>query len=417
MLLPNGCSCSEPSVHPVNWKDGGKSLLKESWYIQYWFKDPAYADKHKYGKLFTIRMNKHKLLDDRRNATAAALDHLKKMLRDHGYNPHIKKCTVIQPTGINFDISSETPFSLAMQKAYESIQVCAHTKTDLKSVLKYSQVSIAALSYDHLPVTTVRRKHIKMILEHLSKTKEIWTDNTFNYYRAHLSMLFHELEQYEAIDFNPVEKVEKKEVIKDQLTAPSKAERRDIDRELRKKGKLDKKIRRQMLRYRIYLRIFFHSGIRNTEMVSLRGKDVNLETQRIRVLIRKGKKKKIVYKTIKDIALRYWKLALASCGPDDYIFSEGLEPGKERISAAQLSRRWNRHCKEPHKKEEDRLINTKHRAYALKHSNTTETVDIADEQTAADQNSHSGTGMVVTIYDTKQAKRQHERNRKINNDY
>ncbi len=49
LQLQNGCSCSELSVSPKNWKTGGASILKKEWFIQYYFHDPAFKDKYKHG--------------------------------------------------------------------------------------------------------------------------------------------------------------------------------------------------------------------------------------------------------------------------------------------------------------------------------------------------------------------------------
>lgn len=69
MLLPNGCSCSDPTVYPPNWENTGASL-KHDWYIQYYFYDPVFKEKYKNGKLFIVKggVNRLKTLTERREA-------------------------------------------------------------------------------------------------------------------------------------------------------------------------------------------------------------------------------------------------------------------------------------------------------------------------------------------------------------
>lgn len=409
MLLYNGCSCSTPNVHPANWRSGGASSLKKDWYIQYWFRDPSqppdWQKKYPYGKLFIVKgMNDAKTLEERRALTKVLLEHELRMLRS-GYNP-IEKKNVAPAQMRGYEVEPDTPLPFALGIALDRIKT--QNKADLRSVVKYTRQAITALGYDSLPIGSVKRKHIKFILERLGSIKKLWTSNTYNYYRAHLSMLFTELVEYEAVDYNPVRDISKMKTTQKIRETLSREERRRVDLHLRKK---------KLTRFRLYIRLFFHSGIRNTEMLLIKGKHVNLKDQLVRVTIKKGRQIAEVDKTIKSIAIRYWQLALKNCGPDDYVFSRHLKPGPVPISADQITRRWEVHVKELQKKPEDRVLNITSDFYALKHGNTTEMVDILGEETAAELNSHRGTGMVRKIYDTKRFSRQHDRIKKAGNEF
>jgi hypothetical protein len=39
--LPNNCYRGKISVVPIDWKSGGKELLKKNWRIIYWFFDQS----------------------------------------------------------------------------------------------------------------------------------------------------------------------------------------------------------------------------------------------------------------------------------------------------------------------------------------------------------------------------------------
>jgi integrase len=158
-----------------------------------------------------------------------------------------------------------------------------------------------------------------------------------------------------------------------------------------------------------FVNVFFHSGARESELMRLKGKDVNLQDQTFKVTVLKGSSPEEVRKVIKTIALPFWIVALNECKPDEYVFSKGLKPGNTAISSNQITRRWLRHVK--------KALGIKADFYSLKHANTSEVVDLLSDEDAAKLNSHKGTGMVVKIYDTKRKDRQTERLKKINNKF
>jgi hypothetical protein len=84
MLLPNGCSCSNPTVYPADWENTG-ALLKHDWYIQYYFYDPVLKEKFINGKLFIVKggINRQKTLAERREAADYNMGGL---LPDWSYN-------------------------------------------------------------------------------------------------------------------------------------------------------------------------------------------------------------------------------------------------------------------------------------------------------------------------------------------
>lgn len=401
--LPNGCSCSEPTIYPSNWKTGGKVLLEKPWYIQYWFRDPSqtleWQNKHPYGKLIRIKFKGGlTTLEDLRASAKELLQNEKAMLTVDGYNPITKTNNL--PSAVASDIPPSTPFIEALRFAENTIKLGKGSKQDLKSVLKYVESAARALRIDRIQIDQVKRKHIKLLLESLSQTKKIWTAHTYNWYRANLNILFNELIEYEAIESNPVWKVTKmKEVTRIRETL-SRAQRHQVDMHLRKK---------KLASFRLFIRIFFHTGIRSTEMLSLKGSDVHLTDQTVRVTIKKGRQGIEVLKTIKDISIRYWKLALQECGPNDYIFSKNLRPGPVPITSPQITRRWETHVKDD--------LGITADFYSFKHGNTTEMVDMLGEATAAALNSHSGTGMVRKIYDTKRISREHLKIRGADNQF
>lgn len=419
LQLPHGCTCSTPTVSPKNWETGGKALLKKKWRIFYYFRDPSqpadWQQKYPSGKFIPVKgMNEAKDLDERRQITRALLEQEISMLKA-GYNPLLKTIVPVTTDLSNECVTENTPFIRALELALKSKKASDGVKVDLKSVIKYCKLAADQITargkatfemrLSDIPINQVLRKHIRMMLEGLPSVKTTWTDNTFNYYRAHLIILFKELKRQEAIEHSPMDDIEK-------LDWEAKM-REGIDKDLRHKIDMHLRKRKQM-RFRLFNRIFFHSSGRISELFRVKGKDVDLGLQVYRSKVLKGKKARTYNKTIKDIAVRYWKLALKNCGPDEYIFSTNLMPGPVAVSPKRISRRWQKYVKAP---VEDGGLDIDIDFYDHKHSNSTEVVDISGAEVAAGNASHTSTAMVAKVYDLKRMSRKHAEIKKVSNHY
>lgn len=391
--LPNNCRIGKISVFPSNWKtvSANKDLI---WRVTYWF----YDDNLKQKKQVVIKgMNRVDTLAEKQRLIKLCIDTELRSLQVDCFNPITD--TSIVPIDIDCGINPNTPLIEALNKARTQINTCM---ADLKSVIKYTEKAARKLNMDKLPVGQVKRRHIKLLLTILPEVKDYWSKNTFNYYRAHLLMLFAELLQYDAVEYNPVVKIQKaKETIMIRETL-SRKQRKEVDQHLRKL---------KLTRFRLFCKLFFHSGIRITEMLRLKGKHADLDSQLLKCLIKKGRQWEEKQKPIKNIAIRYWKFALAGCGPEDYIFSRILKPGKGNknglnIKPEVITRMWAKYVKAPKDKGG---LGIDIGFYPFKHANTTEMVDRLGEEDAAELNSHKGTAMVRKIYDTKQVSRQQVR--------
>ena len=404
--LPNNCRCSDLNVHPKNWKTA-KASLKISWYITYRFYDPL-SEKFKNGKLIQIKgMNKLKDLASRQQLTEEAMNYELDLLLNHGYNPITGQ--MITSTEKEYEISPQTPFIKALLKAWERIEYEPETRRDVKSILKYFEKSALQLRFTQIPIYDIKKKHVRMTLDNCqnltteTKTGKIvpkkWTANQFNHYRKYLSSLFAELCELEAIESNPIRDIAKKQTTKNI--------RRTLVPEERKK--VDDFIKTNYYTFWRFIQIFFHSGSRTTELLRIKFEDVDLSTQHFKITIKKGKQRREVLKTIKDIALPLWIEIMQSCKPGQYVFGKGLVPNVTSTCSHQISRRWNEHVK--------KKLNLDADFYSLKHLNTSETVDILNDEDAAKMNGHTSTAMVVGIYDIRRNDRQHERLKKVNNSF
>lgn len=396
ILLPNGCKCSEPKVSPSNWQSP-KASLKKSWYIYYRFYDPTQQGAYPKGKLRIIKgMNEAKTIQERQSITEALINLELSELKGLGFNPILEKH--VTPLEARRSISKETPFVEALRIAFEKAAYVGKTYTDIKSVLKYIETAALHLRLDYVAIGEIRPSHILLLMEQCGKDKDRWTANTHNVYLKYLSILFGQLLQHQAVEFNPVRDIKKKKTVKNLRAVLSPAECRKVD-EFTKD--FDQKLWR-------FIHIFFHSGSRTTEILKVRGEHVNLKTQKVKYLVLKGQQHQWVERTIKDIALPLWNEALKGCRAKDYVFSKGLKPGDTSIRSEQITRRWRTHIKGK--------LGIDCDFYSLKHLNTDQTSALLDLKTASAHNSHKSTRTTLT-YAVNEKERVHQKLKSVQNSF
>lgn len=396
LQLPNNCRAGKFTVFPKNW-NSVKANPSLTWKFYYWF----YDDNLKQRKKIVIKgMNTLSGLRAKQEAIKSIEENELDLILKKGFN-HITK--TFNDIGSS-EISEYTPLNFALDYAYKNLNAVKSTMDDIESCLKYFKMAATAAGLADMPVGSIRRKHIKRILNKCGEIKKTWTSNTYNHYRKYISILFKELLDPEAVDHNPLRDLAKKKTIKTIRTTLTQKERKKIDNFLREN---------HYYRWR-FMHIFFHAGGRESEILKIRKSDVDLENQRYKSITLKGRSGREIWRPIKDIALNLWKEAYAEAGPNQFLFAKFMRPGDVPINPHQISRWWRTHIKKPFGITAD--------FYALKHSNTTETMDYltgiteAAEQ-AAQMNGHTSTAMVVNIYDIKQQDRKNEVIKKVNNPF
>ena len=332
ILLPNGCSYSEPSIHPFGWnlpKSATAGITTDfDWYIKYRFFDPTVTEgKYRFpiGKQVALkRMNRFKGLAERRDATSTLLLNELDLLKNRGYNPitNTKKQEGAAPAEEEaaeiYDIEPATPLIPALEKALDLLEVAPGTKDDIAYALPHMATAIRQLHYDRLEISKVKKKHINFLLRKIGKNKatkekETWSNTNYNHYRSYLIMLFKALDDVEAIDADPTARIRKKKVVKKirQVLTP------------KERTKIEEVIKRKYPRFWRFINIFFHSGARITEMMRVKREDVDLPNQRFKALILKGAGLcGSLWKIIKDIAVPFWEQLLAEARPGQYLFCQ-----------------------------------------------------------------------------------------------
>jgi integrase len=386
ILLPNNCYCSTPAVHPKNWKTVSASLAAK-WYIQFYFYEPG-----KKGKLIIIKglANQLQTIPERRKAMQIMMDGLMNRLKTDGYNPVTKISVPEYRT--NFEIDPATPFIDAFNYVLPKLKIKPHTREDVKSVITGMEKSARQLNLTAIPVADLQQKHVKLLLDNLNKSAD-----RYNKYRSYLTILFTELKDMQVIERNPIIELRKQKVTRAQKKVLTLKERVKINDHLKKNN----------YPFWRFMQIFFHSGGRETELMGIKLKDVDLKAQTYNVLIEKGKSAHWQQRTIKDIVLPLWKELKGK--PADHLFSRGLVPGASKIRTEQITRRWRTWVKEP--------LDISCDFYSLKHLAATETVDMLGNKATAIHLGHTSTQMVDSVYDVRSKKRLQEAVKSLDNKF
>jgi len=318
-----------------------------------------------------------------------------KKLKD-GWNPITG--LYMESDAITYEIKPTTPFAKALKASFDRLQVPKVTRYSIKSCLKYVTKAIEQLRFNFLDIQAVRRRHIKLILEQCEKNQDRWSAQSFNHYRAYLMMMFKELVDLDTIELNPVTAIEKKPVKRKKRTELTDKERELVDEHLEKVDP----------RFRLYIYIFFHSGSRIAELARVKGRDVDMNNQRFLVTVEKRKVHVEVWKPMKNLVYDYWAEMIKDCGPDDYVFSHGIKPGKESALPEYFTKRWKRVVKDS--------LGITADLYSLKHSNMEETAKIINIKRAQHMASHTSEA-TSKLYAQGERAREDEDLKLVNNEF
>ncbi|MGE7777395.1 tyrosine-type recombinase/integrase [Chitinophaga sp. NPDC101104] len=245
-----------------------------------------------------------------------------------------------------------TPATLlpeALELAYKIRQKELKKKScqNYETGLRYAIPAIKAAGMDKLPLEKVKRVHIRMVLEQIGKIRQaeydkqgkgkIWTPNAFNRYKSYISAYFDALEEWEAVEFNPCDKIADKDPI------DFGTHRHATDEELRiLKQELPK------LHPELYNLVRFEhvTGMRPNEILQYKYSMTDWLNSEIKLSYMEGKTR--IYRVVPVPAFMLeWIKARKGMQPDNYyVFGKGLKSGPKSLTANSLSRRWSSYVKE-----------------------------------------------------------------------
>ncbi|SDR74631.1 Phage integrase family protein [Maribacter dokdonensis] len=387
--LPNNCTASNPIVNPSNYKSGGKRLLLKPWFIQYRFKDPAFADEYPDGKFIVVKgMNKFKTLAERRQATDAILENEIYMLTVEGFNPITK---TFNGSDLNNDngviIDEHSLFVESVEYAVENLEIAKKTADDLNRVMAFFTDAIRFEGFHVLKIKDVRKRNIVAIMDRVAKEKN-YSPNRFNKMRSYVIMTFKKLVDIDAIDINPALAIPKKKTVKKLREILTDEELKEIKSHLKA----------NYYTFYRFVSIFYYSGARTSELLLVQKKDVNLKDQVFKVTVIKGKDRREDLRAINKNALSLWaELCAETDSPNDYLFAKNLNPGKVAIDPWQISKRWREHVKNK--------LGINKDFYSLKHLHTVKVIEAYSADLSASINGHKSNAMNDKHYDVLKKQR------------
>lgn len=373
IILPNNCKCSQPSIFPPHWKTANAKDINLKWYIQYYFYDHHPKPKQ---VILKAGINRIKTVSLRKQAIKALLEDELLQL-EKGYNPRDKK--IVATTVFDgYEIHPDTYCNDALTSAANRFKGAPSTVYEILNVCKHIKDTITLSGFQGLKISELKKRHVKFILQQLAERKN-YSNDRYNKVRANVMIIFSELLEVDAIEYNPVKSIKKKKTVKKLKTILTKKERRTIDKHL---------YTEQYTFWRFF-QIYFHSGARITELFRIKKSDINLNNNTFKIVVQKGRRYEEHLKPINQNVKHLWVELHNIAAANDFIFSEKLQPGQKSIQARQISRRWNRHVK--------KKLNITTDFSSLKHLHS----DILAEQSlklAQIANGHKTTNMVIKHY-------------------
>lgn len=333
ILLSNGCSCSNPSVFPKDWKTCGKSSLKKEWRIQYYFYDPNFPKPKT--PIMVKGMNSFKTLEERRKVTQSILKDELDALINRGYNPYLKKYMIEEPEKPKAELHPDLPIIDAFRGAMSKLsKLKENSKEHLEQIgyaLNRFEKAAVQLRMTNIRIYDFKRSQLKVIFEHLNLTNDY-----FNKFKTYFSSLFKELIEWECCETNITRDIQKRVIIRNQREVLSK---NDVELIL-------DFLKPDFPTFHRYGYIFFYSASRSRELFTVQAKHVRLQQQEYDVLIKKGKQYVWETKVIIKNAIPFWTEIMELVkSPDDFLFSHGLIPGPIKNDSKQITIRWKDHVK------------------------------------------------------------------------
>jgi integrase len=387
-MLKKRINMGIPASEPKLWDRKGN--IKAEWCVGFYYTDPRSGER----KPVQVRrgINEYKTKPERREYAQGLIELVADALNE-GWNPFMvdfetfyiqwvqmaqlmaeagqQAPELIDITALSYD---KKPFNEALEFALD--QRAPNLKPQsLKAYTTIATFAMAAaekiggkVKLSELPVSQVRRPHIKMLLTQMQKDREAaykeeyeqkvareaemvrtkrkdyksrtfklqkFTGNNYNKYKETLYTLFSELETNDAVEYNPCSKIPSKpEIDTNKHRHPSAKEERKIKDHLRVND----------IRLYIFLAFEELAGMRPNEILSLRIIDIDWFDQWFDLSEEDSKTRTARKVPIPNALVPLIKLLNLEKhpNPNDYIFSENLLPGPRRIKRDKVTKRWGK---------------------------------------------------------------------------
>ena len=444
LSLRNDCYRTEMKVIPSNWEADNAKVLESNgenfkWQISYRFYDPSHPKRC---KQVAIRlMNKAITVATRQAETRTLIRQEVELIDKQHYNPLWERyMTEDTPDGTdpNEKLSDRTPLVIALKKGVEEKPISGKWKKEVQNGLDYFYKAAILVNKHNTPIGEIGSRDIINILQRVKDvpviknagTKsektcvKIWHSAQFNRYCDYLRCGYDYLTQHKIIQDNVMKLVDPALQIEEPpQPLPEDAELARIDTHLREVHP----------RFHRFMNIFYESGMREEEILRIRGKHVDLNKQIVWIYVYKGIGKKRLLKptrkTITNNALPLWRAVMNDgideygkkrpCKPEECVFAPGFRPGREGkkpMRTDQIQRYWRRWVKNQ--------LGTTFTFYRLKSLFTTRLRNLQEiENTqghnildlAVIHNSHTSAKMNNEVYDVEYDNRIHKKMMAVHN--
>jgi integrase len=337
-----------PKLHSYN------GDLNKEWYVGFRHTCPTTGVR----KAFQIRsgINYIDTIREREREGLAVAKIISQIL-ERGWNPHVEKYEeFISRCENKVEEISLMPFNDALDFVLESKKPNLSHKSylDIRGVKNFAKSAAYKLSYNNMPIGQTKRQHIKLLLDQIGKDRQEfydqeyrlktaagkkvkckkWSGNSYNKYRTFLQLLFNELVEFNALEYNPCDKISTKPEMETNLHRHATEKEKEL---------IKATLFTQHRNFYIFVVAEYLTGIRPNELFGLRVADIDWFNQcfDIRPVEGGSKTRKARRVPIPNAMLKYLDmLNLERANPDDYIFSKDFKPGPKRSKREAATRLW-----------------------------------------------------------------------------
>ena len=219
------------------------------------------------------------------------------------------------------------------------------TESDYKSTVKYLKEAAAHLVILNKNITVLSRRHYIELLERVVKDRKLGAKG-YNKYREHLSALMSKLEEYEVIEYNPIEKIKTKQEIQNLAHRPPTDEEKET---------IITHIKDTDIHYYRFICLLYGCTMRPIEIMRLQIREIDFNRQCIVFKpVENGKDQERKGKTIvyREIPIPNWlmdiftnQMHLQKLPLDYYVFGKtsrgSFIPGKTPLGRNAATYRWS----------------------------------------------------------------------------
>jgi len=319
--------------------------ISKEWYVAFRFTDPV-QDKR---KLFQYRFGINYLhTKQERYIEGNAITNMLTRALERGFNPFNDELAdyLQDAAASNEENLSQMSFNKALDFGLQKKKANLAPKSylDYEKVKNFAQRSAETLNIGILPVSLLKRKHIKQLLDQMQADRQaaydkaekgkIFTGNNYNKYKRCLQAILTELFEYDAIEFNPCDHIGKRNEISTNVHRhATEAEEQIIKEHLKEAHPY----------FLCYVAFETLAGIRPKELLGLRVEDIDWLNQCFDIHATEGRSKTRESRKVpipNSLVPYINQLELEKYQPDMYIFSAGFRCGYKRMHRNRATELW-----------------------------------------------------------------------------